>query len=135
MRPPRQPYALDTPVFAFAAIAAFAGRAPIGGTREVAIAAYVTARMADDVAGNSLPAEARKLRSASARRWLSTLTIAETVRQAFLELITATESDASATAPAVRRVIEVTTGSLDGASRSELERLARDLDAQTVVGT
>lgn len=136
MPPPRQPYALDTPAFAFATIATFAARAPLGGPREIALATFVTARIADDVcADRQLPDTARRSRAASAKRWLATLTIAEPTRKAFVDLATATESDAATTAAALRRVIEVTAGVLDAASRSELERLARELDAQTVART
>ena len=132
VRPPRQPYALDTPAFAFSSLAACAARAPLGGMREIALAAYVTARMAEDVAGDSLPADARRLRAASARRWLSTLTIADAIRRAFQELIAATETDAPSVAVAVRRVMEVTSSALDGPSRVDLERLARVLESQAV---
>jgi hypothetical protein len=134
--PPRPPYALDTPGFAFAAIATFAARAPLGGPREIALAAFVTARIADDVvAGRMLPDPSRRSRAASARRWLSTLAIAEPTRRAFVDLATATEGDAQTTAAALRRVIEVTASVLDLPSRSDLERLARELDAQAVART
>jgi hypothetical protein len=136
VRPPRQPYALDTPGFAFAALATFAARAPLGGPREIALAAFVTARVAGDLtAGGKLPDAARRSRAASARRWLATLAIAEPARRAFVDLATATEADAQTTASALRRVIEVTAGVLDLPSRLDLERLARELDSQTVVGT
>jgi hypothetical protein len=135
VRPPRQPYALDTPTFAFAAIATFASRAPIGGAREIALAAWVTARMADDVRGDSMTVESRRTRAASARRWLSTLTIADPARRVFTDLIAATETDALTSAAAVRRVIEVTGTTLDGPSRSELERLAGELELDASSGT
>lgn len=76
--------------------------------------------------------EDRQERAAAARRWMSTLAISEPVRRATLGLIEATETDAHATAQALRRVIEVTGTALDAASRSDLERLARELDAQPV---
>jgi hypothetical protein len=44
------PYALEPLSFRFAALAALAGRAPIGGQREVALATYVVARLAHDAA-------------------------------------------------------------------------------------
>jgi hypothetical protein len=132
--PPRQPYALDTPGFAFAAIATFAARAPLGGPREIALAAFVTARIADGV-GTAPTDTARHTRAASARRWLSTLAIAEPTRRAFVDLATATEADARTTAAALRRVIEVTASVLDLPSRSDLERLARELDSQPVART
>jgi hypothetical protein len=133
VRPPRQPYALDTPTFAFAAIASFAAKAPLGGPREIGLAAYVTARMADDVVAQPpLAADARRSRAASARRWLMTLAIADPARRAFIDLAAATEGVAGETAVAVRRVIEVTAGILDAAARGELERLARELESQPI---
>jgi len=131
--PPRQPYALDTPSFAFAALATFAARASLGGPREIALAAFVTARIADDlIAGRALSDAARRARATSARRWLATVAIAEPVRRAFIDLATATETDARTTSGALRHVIEITAGVLDPASRSDLERLARELESQPV---
>ena len=136
VRPPRQPYALDTPGFAFAAIATFAARAPLGGPREIALAAFVTARLADDVAPRARRSPPRRRGPrGSARRWLTTLAIAEPIRKAFVDLATATETDAPTTAAALRRVIEVTASVLDLPSRSDLERLARELDSQAVART
>jgi hypothetical protein len=136
VRPPRQPYALDTPSFAFAATATFAAKAALGGAREIALAAYVTARMADDVvAQRQLSAESRHARASNARRWLSTLAIAEPARRAFTDLVAATEVDAPETAAALRRVIEVTATVLDAPSRGELDRLARELEAQPIART
>lgn len=132
VRPPRQPFALDTPIFAFASLATLAARAPLGGPREIALAAYATARMAEDVGIDALPFDSRRTRAVSARRWLSTLTISDPVRRAFLELIAATETDARTTAVAVRHVIDVTSAVLDGPSRSDLDRLAKELESQTV---
>src|SRR5689334_4310516 len=37
VRPPRHPFALDTPTFSFKALAALAARAPIGSARDIAI--------------------------------------------------------------------------------------------------
>ena len=132
MRPPRHPYALDTPVFSFASLVALAARAPLGGIREVAIATFAAARLAEELRAGGLVPEDRQERAAAARRWMSTLAISEPVRRANLDLIEATERDARATAQALRRVIEVTGSALDAPSRSELERLARELDAQPV---
>jgi len=83
----------------------------------------------------NLPAAARRSRAATARRWLATLVIAEPVRRAFVDLAAATETDAQATAVAVRRVIGVTAAVLDAPCLAELERLARDLESQTAART
>lgn len=136
VRPPRQPYALDTPTFTFAAIATFAARAPVGGVREIAIAAFVTARMASDVASDYALSEAgRRGRAANARRWLSTLAISEPLRRTFIDLVGATEGEAPGIALALRRVIDVTGGILDPGCSAELERLAKELESQTVART
>lgn len=135
MRPPRHPFALDTPAFSFKALAALAARAPIGTARDIAIVAFTTARMADEVRPGGLPADERQARALSARKWITTLSLAEPVRKAFVELIGATEQDGPATAAALRRVIEITGSQLDPAGRSELERLAKDVEAQTVART
>ena len=42
------PYALPAPVFRFRNLATLAGRAPIGGAREVALACFVAARLVND---------------------------------------------------------------------------------------
>ena len=135
VRPPKQPFALDTPVFSFKALAALAARAPIGTARDIAIVAFTTARMADEVRPGGLSLEERQARALSARKWISTLSVAEPARKAFLDLIGATEQDGPATAAALRRVIEITAPQLDPAGRSELERLVRDVEAQTVART
>src|SRR4029079_17416197 len=73
----------------------------------------------------------RQARAAAARKWITTIALGEPVRRAFLDLISATELDGEATAAALRHVIEVTGPQLDPGGRSELERLARDVEAQT----
>lgn len=135
VRPPRHPFALDTPTFAFPSLAALAARAPLGGAREVAIAAFTAARMAEEVGPGGLPAAERRARAAAARRWISTLSISEPIRRAVLALFEATEQDGPGTPAAIRHVIEITGAQLDAPSRSELERLARELDAQAVART
>lgn len=132
MRPPRHPFALDTPTFSFPALAAFAARAQIGSARDTAIVAFATARMAEEVRPGGLAVEERQARAAATRRWMATLTVAEPARRVFMDLIAATEQDGPATATAVRRVIEVTGPQLDAGCRSELDRLARDVEAQMV---
>ena len=135
VRPPRHPFALDTPTFSFPALAALAARAPIGGARDVAMVAFTMARLAEEVRPGGLTTEERQARGAGARRWLAALTLPELQRKAFLDLIGATEQDGAAAAAGLRRVIEVTGPQLDAGARSELERLAKDLEAQMVART
>lgn len=135
VRPPRHPFALDTPTFSFKALAALASRASIGSARDIAIVAFTTARMAEEVRPGGLGLEERQARAAAARKWITTISLPEPTRKAFLDLISATEQDGLTTAGALRRVIEVTGPQLDPGGRSELERLAREVEAQTVART
>ena len=97
--------------------------------------AFATARMAEDVRLGELTLEERQARATATRRWMTTLSIAEPVRRAFTDLIGATEQDGPATGAALRRVMDVTGPQLDAPSRSDLERLARDLESQMVART
>jgi hypothetical protein len=135
VRLPRHPFALETPTFSFKALAALAARAPLGSARDIAIVAFTSARLADDVRPGGLAVEERQARAAAARKWITALSLADPVRRAFLELIEATEQDGAATAAALRRVIDVTGSQLDPAGRSELDRLAKDVEAQIVART
>src|SRR5437764_1728592 len=76
------PYALIAPVFRFRHLAALAGRAPIGGAREVALACFVAARLVADCCDPTLDfdEEARAGRCAGAKAWLGTIAIPAPVR-------------------------------------------------------
>jgi len=127
------PYGLDPTPFRFAALAALAGRAPLGGRREVALATYLAARLADDVRSeNGLSAPIRTERAGSARSWLATVTIPAPIRQPLARLIDASAGGPGPTAQAVRAVIAVTADYLDRAARLELDHLAETLEAQAL---
>jgi hypothetical protein len=134
VRPPRQPYALDVPVFPFASLAALAPKLPIGGGRELVLAIFAVIRLAADMHSTG-DAAARRERAANARKWLGTLVLPEPQKRALADLATASEGEAAGTAAAVRRVLETAGAVLDQASRGDLEKLARDLDAQAAAGT
>src|SRR3954466_13058851 len=96
------PYALSAPVFRFRHLAALAGRAPIGGAREVALACFVAARLVSDCCDPTLDLdeesraarlvsaccdptldldeESRAARCAGAKAWLGTIAIPSPVR-------------------------------------------------------
>src|SRR6476659_6098372 len=76
------PYALSAPVFKFRHLATLAGRAPIGGAREVALACFVAARLAADCCDPALDLDepARAARCAGAKLWLGTIAIPSPVR-------------------------------------------------------
>ncbi|MEP6493142.1 MAG: hypothetical protein ABJF01_10730 [bacterium] len=123
------PYALSVTTFRFAALAALAGRAPIGGQREVALATYLAARLADDVrSARNLSPATRAERAGSARSWMSNLALPNTVRPALVRLVEASANDTADTARALRVVIGVTATLLDSGAQSELERLATALE-------
>ncbi|MEO6996369.1 MAG: hypothetical protein ABI273_22385 [Lacunisphaera sp.] len=115
--------------FRFSALAALAGRAPIGGQREVALATYVVARLAEDVAlDRGLTEAVRSERAGHAKQWLSTLALPARMRQAFSDSADASARDCSGAALAIRGVITATVGLLDPAARHELDRLVEMLE-------
>lgn len=124
------PYALSAPVFPFRHLAALAGRAPIGGAREVALACFVAARLAADcpVDGDEVQAEARAARSVGARAWVGTLALPPGVKAPVQRCV---ESSASGSRAGVARelatLIAAATSYLDPLSRGELEALAVSL--------
>ena len=129
------PYALAPTSFRFAAIAALAGRAPLGGRREVALAVYLAARLADDMRRERAVSPAmRAERAGHARTWLSTIALPSAVRADFQKLLEATAGSPARAAAATRAVIAVTADFLDSAARLELDQLAAALDAQALVG-
>jgi hypothetical protein len=128
------PYALSTPTFPFPHLASLAGRAPIGGSREVALACFVAARLAADcvVGAPELDDPGRLARSAGARGWLGTLALPPALRTILLRCLESTAEAASASSRVVisRELTELASagaGYLDGGSRSELESLASSL--------
>jgi hypothetical protein len=126
---------LETLSFRFAALASLAGRAPIGGQREVALAAYVVARLAQDAGSpRPFPAAVRESRAVAARNWLAAVNLPQTVRPLLLKLIDRTVTDSPAeTGAAVRSVIAGTANFLSGAARGELTDLAEALESQAIV--
>ncbi len=129
-QPPR--FALATPRFRFRALASYAGRASIGGEREVALACLVAGRLAASMLEpfDFAPPEA-KARSASARQWLSSLTLPPTVRTAVAEVPDAVASGNKArAATALSAAIQRVELNLDEASLTELRTLVTELREQ-----
>jgi len=119
------PYALSSAAFRFRALASLAGRAPLGGPREVALATYLVARLVDDcVPEKQLAVTAREERSTAARAWLANFALPTPVRTVLTKL---TEATAHGTdiGPTLASVITATSSYLDAAARTELDRLAR----------
>ena len=123
------PYALSPTAFRFAALASLAGRAPLGGHREVALAVYMVARLAQDVLPErGLTTATRAERAGSAKNWLSTLALPAAVRPAMARLVDASSGARAGVSDALRNVIAVTDSFLDAGARSELDQLAAALE-------
>ena len=125
---PRAPFALEPVSFPFPALAAMAGRAPMGGPRELALACLLVARLVADACrpGTALPAEQRRARAAGARHWLGAATLPVPVRTALVRLAEATAGDQRGPICATfDSVIAVTANQLDVTARLELARLAQ----------
>lgn len=122
------PYALDLTSFRFPALAALAGRAPLGGAREAALAALLLARLAaaaTPVAGGVvLDAELRRARATLARQWLSGVSLPASARGAVGKALDATAGGA---AQPLRQAMEAALASLapllDAPARAELQQL------------
>lgn len=124
------PYGLDPIGFPFPALAALAGRLPLGGGREVALAALMTARLSAALRGSDAlsPAE-RATRAAAAKVWLASLALPANTRVPFARCIDTTAGSPLQVAGAIRSLVAAAGTHLDGAGIAELERLARQLAA------
>ena len=120
------PYALEPLRFPFPALAALAGRLPLGGGREVALAALLTARLAHGaVAGDTLHPGDRATRASAAKVWLASLALPATTRVPFARCVEATTGTPLQVAGALRSLVAAASTHLDGPSIQELEKLAR----------
>jgi hypothetical protein len=124
-KPPR--YSLSQSEFPYRSLAALAGRAPIGGTREVALATLVAARLASSAVGPGLlPTSTRVARARSARNWLLSMSLPQNARNAVLRVIVASGDDnMEELQQSLAKLMELTDGQLDQASRMELGRLMK----------
>ncbi len=124
------PYALTTPVFPFPHLASLAGRAPIGGAREVALACFVAARLASDCGTGSpeLAEAGRAARSAGAKGWLATLALPPIVRAPLVRCMESTADGSPATiGHELAQLALAGAAYLDPGSRAELDALAASL--------
>ena len=128
---PRAPYSLEPTAFPFPALASLAGRAPLGGQREIVLACLLVARVvADAMNGNGLlTLEQRRARAREVSDWLAATTIPATIRAALTRLAEGTsEEDHDQSAAALDSVMMVTALHLDPAARLELGRLAQAVE-------
>ena len=129
------PYALAAPVFPFRALALLAGRSPLGGPREIALATLVAARLAAAAAPPAcLSGPIRVARAEAARAWITSVSLTPAARAALLRLVAVSAGeDSRALAMAVGKVADVAFPYLDRSARAELGRLeARFSESQSV---
>ena len=126
-QPPR--YSLEEPFFPFPALAAAAGRAALGGPREVTLACLMSARLAVAlVEPLEISSECNRERADRARHWSGTLAVPGEVRAMLMRVIElAGRSDRAAAAAAIGGLSAVAAPHLDEDSRSELASVARRL--------
>lgn len=127
---PRAPYALEPAVFPFPALAALAGRASMGGPREIALACLLAGRLVLEVLSGpgALTSDQRRTRAQGAKSWLGSAAIPAPVRTALGKLVEATAGDGSGPLKAaLESVMTVTANHLDSAARLELARLAQTI--------
>jgi hypothetical protein len=129
---PLPPYALTTPRFRFRALASLAGRSPLGGEREVALATLLAARLViGALPPQQLSEGVRATRANGARAWLASLALPAGLRQSFTRLIDATTTvDRERLEPALRVVIDVATPQLDAGAVAELHEVLRLITTQ-----
>jgi hypothetical protein len=130
---PFLPYALVAPSFPFRHLAALAGRAPIGGAREVALGCFMAARLASECARPDVAADhdARQARAEAARSWLGTLTLPTAVRTPLARCLDSSAGgDAGIVAREVASVRVACASYLDATSRAELDALAAALSSR-----
>jgi hypothetical protein len=105
-----------------------AGRAALGGPREIALACFLVARIVGDAAyaAGTLTVELRRERLEGVKHWLGAASIPTAVRNALSRLADSSATgDRNAIKAALDSVITVTANQLDQAARLELTRLAQ----------
>lgn len=115
-------------MFPFPALAMMAGRASLGGPREIALACFLVARMVVDtaLAGDILSADQKESRAQAAKHWLGGAAIPVQVRSALSKLAESTAGDdRNAIKAALDSVMTVTANHLDSGARLEFGRLAQ----------
>jgi hypothetical protein len=121
---PLPPFAVPPVRFPFRALAARAGRAPLGGEREVALAALMIARLSCDALGVRAHGPVQRAeRATAAKAWLASLAVPARARPALARALEATARDGEAIAAALSDLIKVAAQWLDEPSMAELRAI------------
>ena len=123
------PYALAAPVFRFKALVSHAGRAALGGNREIALTCFAIARLAaGTLPPYMLAAGDLGSRVANTRQWLASLNLSNAARSAATHAIDAIGTgDRRATVSALSTLLEAAVTQLDQASVAEMHELMGEL--------
>ncbi len=115
------PFAVPPIRFPFRALAARVGRAPLGGEREVAMAALMVARLSCDALGvGAADVKQREVRATAAKGWLASLAVPARARPALSRALNATARDRGAITAAMEELLKVAAPWLDDTSLAEL---------------
>ncbi|MEP7067366.1 MAG: hypothetical protein ABI889_15130 [Gemmatimonadota bacterium] len=123
-------YAMAPIVFPFRALAAYAGRAPLGRGREVALACLMAARLSAPGFDEPLALPVRAARAVGASRWFASLALPTALRGPLVRVATASARDsASELADALTAVIAAARKHLDPPSVAELDGVVQRLES------
>jgi hypothetical protein len=123
------PYALASPAFRFRALASHAGRAALGGDREIALAAFAVGRLAAAMLPpfTLTPADAAA-RVANTKQWLSSLALPGPQRAACIAVADAVTAGVKRpVVHAISGLVEAAVRNLDQGSIAELHELMAEL--------
>lgn len=123
------PFALANPSFRFRALVSHAGRAALGGDREVALACFGTARLAAAMLPPYLlsPTDV-SARAAAMKQWVASIALPNSARHAVTAVIDAVSAGNKGAASAgIEHLVKVAGPQLDPPSIAELHELAREL--------
>ena len=123
------PFALGTPVFRFRALASHAGRASLGGDREIGLACFAVARLAAGLLPPFMLAPGDLTsRITATRQWLASLTLSNPARAAAVAVIEAVAAgNRRSVVAGLSSLIEASVRQLDQASVAELHELMGEL--------
>ncbi len=111
-------------------MAGLAGRLPLGGGREVALAVLAVSRLANGLLEpDQLTREDRQARAAAARVWLASLALPAALRVPLTRAVDASATGPMPMASTLRTVGSAAGAYLDGAAALEIDRLVRRLVA------
>lgn len=121
-------YALEPVTFSVPSLAECAQSATLGGDREMALAALMTARlMLAGLPPTELPAAERAIRAERARNWLSALTMPQPARMALLRAVDASIASGIEATASLRELMHVLAGHLTPRALQEIGVLAERL--------